>query len=851
MKILWLALGTAALLSVFSCAAQDAGDGDLNSLLGSPAQNAPETTVPPTATPNSGPAAAPEGSAGAALAPAAGTDKPAVAATEESPQATAAIPLKTDSEAGSAHARNRLVEEIIVTAQKREENLQDVPIAISAFSGDNLEARGIDDPKALERITPGMSYSGFVGYSIIYLRGVGTDVFVPSADTSVATYIDGVYLPFAHSLAQDFVKLERIEVLKGPQGTLFGRNTTGGAINIITKKPADEFQSSIDVSRGSFNAMTAKAFVTGPLIKNVDGSLSVIYDQTDPYEKAAHGAPVQSLATDFTRGINAKLKWQPLEELSGSANVLATSFNGTGTIDNANLQTKPVGLILGIQPVGRYQVGSDQRNYLSAHNVLGYGEMDWKPQLFDMKLLGSYQKVRTNTVYDYDGSAENIAYFNPTNQYLRDVTSELQLLSKKDGLFPNWLTLTSGLYYLHSSGGFDPVFFAAVDLSHLSSLPIPSALQGLTGALQPVFNSFAAAAAQLPVPLPTSGADLELHGVVATRAYAGYLQTTVTPFDWFDFTLGGRYQIEHRGVTKASSSLVTTGAPITLFDFPLAHTTTYNFAPKVTFDFKPVEDQLLYLSWQKGFKSGTYNVVEIYTAPSYVRPEKVTAIEIGNKGTILDGTLRYTLAAFQTKIDDLQTLIVSLQSGGAVSLANAAQAAIKGAEFDVTWQMFPVRLPGFALNLSGAYLNGRYKSFPDGPGFDTTTGLFFGPGSLTGQPGRDFSGNRAVRAPKFSGNLAPGYSFDAPGGSLELGLDVYYTSGFFYDTQNTTTQPAYFSLGAHAGYLYEPLNLRVTVYGKNLTDAYYFQNKFATDFGINASYAAPIQLGIRLSWTFR
>ena len=120
------------------------------------------------------------------------------------------------------------LEEVVVTARKREERLQDVPVSISAFSSDQLDARGIVDVRDLAQAVPGLQFSDLGGYNLIYLRGIGTDIFIPSAEPSVATYLDGVYFPSGHSIAQSFGAIERIEVLKGPQGTLFGRNSTGG-----------------------------------------------------------------------------------------------------------------------------------------------------------------------------------------------------------------------------------------------------------------------------------------------------------------------------------------------------------------------------------------------------------------------------------------------------------------------------------------------------------------------------------------------------------------------------------------------------------------------------------------------
>lgn len=149
---------------------------------------------------------------------------------------------------------SRLIEEVIVTAQKREEDVQDVPIMINAFSGEKLDAFGVESTADLQKITPGLTYTYTYGYSLIYIRGVGTDAFLPNADPSVATYIDGINIGPSQGKQDTLGPVERVEVLKGPQGTLFGRNATGGAINIVTADSPDEFIGTAKYSIGNYNS---------------------------------------------------------------------------------------------------------------------------------------------------------------------------------------------------------------------------------------------------------------------------------------------------------------------------------------------------------------------------------------------------------------------------------------------------------------------------------------------------------------------------------------------------------------------------------------------------------------------
>jgi iron complex outermembrane receptor protein len=732
---------------------------------------------------------------------------------------------------------NRILGEIVVTAQKREENLRDVPISVAAFSGESLEARGVDDPGSLVMVTPGLTYNELVGYSLIYIRGVGSDAFEPTADQSIATYIDGVYLPFGHGLAQNFTKLERIEVLKGPQGTLFGRNATGGAINIITRKPDDSFEINLDAGIGKFDSREAKAFITGPITDWLSASLSGLYSKADSYYKMIDESPVQELVEDETKGLNARLQIEPADEFSISLNTLITRFEGSGSIPNTLEDAKPIlGLPLGFNRPGPGEASLDYQPYLAADSDLYYGQIAWMPDAFDIKLSGSYQKVNTDLRYDFDSSPAPLVYFHASNQFAKVKTGELQLLSKEGGIFPDWMQVTSGLYYFKSDTGYDPVIFGLLSAENPFLLDVVDRLLAL----------FPDA-----LPLPTSGVNLTLYSTIATEAEAAYLQTTFNITDWLDLTLGGRYQHEKRGTTQADVNLTTSGGDLLLIPFGLDSTTRNDFSPKATISVKASDDQLIYVTASRASKSGTYNLPAIYTPPRYVKPEKVTAYEIGNKGSLFDDTLRYNLAAYFNQIEDLQTQIVSLQSGGAQNLVNADEAEIKGVDLDFTWQMFPETIPGFVLTAAGAYIDGEYTSFPDGSGYRPGSGLFFGPGSLTLLPPEDFAGNDAVRTPKWSFTIGPNLALPVPGGTLEIGGDWYYNDGYYFDTQNTSKQPKYELFNARVSYMYEPAGLRLTVFGKNLTDEEYYVNRFQTDFATNSLYGEPRIWGVRLSYEFK
>ena len=760
-----------------------------------------------------------------------------VAVASAAPASPAADTKKTSS--------SRLIEEIVVTAQKREEQLQDVPISITAFSSEKLDALGVQNARDLEAVTPGLVYStNPVNYSIIFIRGIGTDAFIPSVDASVATYVDGVYFPYNHGLASSFSEIERIEVLKGPQGTLFGRNTTGGALNIVTKKPDQTLHVKLGQSIESFGRTSSKGYVSGPLFGDVTGSLAVIYAKGDTVYKPTEASAVQRRPEKEDKGINLKLRWEITDELSAMVSGYITE--GYTTLVNTAEAVKPAGVAIGVQPGEPYKYESNLDGFYDDKNQVAYTNIEWNPGNFTIKLFGSYQDVDGATLYDYDGSNSNGVYFDVPTEYVRGVTGEFQFLSTPGGMFTfnDALEWTTGYYYFKSSGGYNNVYFGVLEPDQ-PAVDYPVTLAGILGSALDII-SMAGITLQ-------NNVELELNGALETEAHAVYAQTTWRPLDWFGMTLGGRYQTEDRGTIKSSSGLSRTPeAPLPLFDFADQDKTTETFSPKIGFEFRPFDDDtMIYTSWQKGVKSGTYNVVAIYTRPNYVKPERVTAVELGIKGKLMDGSLVYSAAAFRNEVKNLQTLNISLVSGGAVQLANAPKATIDGFEFDLLWEVFPDVLPGFVLTANGTLLDGVYNKFPDASGFDPVTGVYFGRGQLVPSPPRDFSGNTTARTPRRAGTLGINQTLEVPGGSLELGVNGSYNSGYFYDTQNVTKQPQHSLLSARASYLYEPLGIRISALGMNLTGEKYFYDKLINDFVTNSVYAPKETYVITLGWDFK
>lgn len=746
--------------------------------------------------------------------------------------------------------RGSMIEEIVVTAQRREETAQSIPISISAFSADQLASAGVEDTRALQTLTPGLQFSGAAGFDLIYLRGIGTEAFLPSFDPSVATYVDGIYIPASQGLITSLTGVERVEVLKGPQGTLFGRNSTGGAISIITKSPDRYFEAQASQEFSNFDGQKTKAYVSIPIGDTLAIGLSGLYSQRDPYytlvDRPGDIYPPQdySLATDRSKVGRIKLRWTPTDDLDLSLTGFALDNSGSTPAIQPLREASPLGTLLGARPdANDYETSANAHLTYGTRQTMLYGNAIWSLSPFDIKLLVADQKIHSDLiVYDFDGSQANLVAFRSPNAPNNITTAELQFASNDSSWGSDWFNWVGGFYYLRQQGGFDPSNFVVAGDG--TSQP-GSALGGLI----PADILERLRLGELPLAIPTlegNGVRLLVHGLLRTHSYSGFLQSTIHLSDQINLTLGGRYQREDRFLVKqyvATSN--SQGEETVLLPFNQPKVESSNFSPRVSLDYQAADRILLYTSFSQGYKSGSYNLVSIYTPPGYVKQEKASAYEVGAKSTLFDGNLRLNGALFQTKIDDLQQQFISLLSGGAVTVENAGAARSRGAEFDFVAVPFPGWNPNLVVNGGATYLDAIYTRYPDASGFDPQSGLYRG--------NFDFSGNRLARVPKYTASLGFSQTFSMPGGELSLGVDGYYNSGFYYTPQNTeaASQDRYLLLNARIGYEYEPWNLKITAFVDNLEDVTYSVSSLTTDFGTATTLAPPRLYGLRLSWEYR
>lgn len=810
-----------------------------------------------------------------ATVPAEPVEPSAVASEAAAPEATAEAPAAeavstiavdpgTEAEPAPKAApsgRSRMVEEIIVTANRREENVQDIPQSVTAFSNEKLEALGIQTVQDLPNITPGLTITNQAGFNQVFLRGVGTDAFLPGADASVPFYVDGIPLLSTQGSSDALGKIQRVEVLKGPQGTLFGANSVGGAINIVTPDPSQTFEGDVQVGFGNYDSRKGAAFVNLPITESLAASVAVYGAMQDNfYRNESDSGEVINV---YNYGGRVKVLWDITDNID---NTISASYNrgsnNAGLIFENTLPAPRVPLPGGgfISPIAAdpkadrvvnyegFRVGARLNSTLIADTL--QVRLPW----FDVKAIGSYQDLVPEDVRATFGAGP-LALARQAGKN-RQYTGELQFLSNAETPFNDRFTWVGGLFYIDTVGGLDPFSFIIA----------PGLVNGLGIGSSPLItgiNSLLAPITSLAGYDPNQGIILYNRGVIESYSISGYFQGTLAITDELGLILGGRYQHTRKELTKSQTSYFNdqTGTETVLISDDLPVLNSNQFSSRVGLQYRFSNDTQGYGSWARGYKTPTYNTVNLLGSTLEpilpVKAQRNDAFELGLKTDLLDGALRVNSAVFYTKQKDLLTGTVQVLSGGIVNYDNAPAARILGAETEVVWSPMPESNPGLAVTFSGSYLDTKYTDYPNGRGYDPATGLSYGPkirptNPLPLLPERDQTGNQIPRTPKFTGNLGIGQSFALENGSVEFAVDGNYNSGFYWSAQNSSIEKtfSYELFNARMAYKYDPWRIEVEASVRNLTNEDYLQTIFIDDFGRNVILNDPRTYGLRMKWSF-
>jgi iron complex outermembrane recepter protein len=687
-----------------------------------------------------------------------------------------------------------VLEEVIVTAQKRVQSAQDVPITISAFSANQLQQEGIKSYDDLGLVTPGLQTSRQIGAATPFLRGVGAQSGTVGNESPTAMYLDGVYVNGTVDAIMSFNNIERIEVLKGPQGTLFGRNTTGGVIHVITADPTFEPQLNLGAHYGSEQTYGGTFYGSVGITDNIAVDLAYQGQRMNDRwgENITTGKDVGFDEYNRTRG---KLLWNisDVTRLKLSARY-TTRDDDVGMVRQC-APSATFGCMGGSFPLDEHNdTNSNMNGSARSETKAGSIRFEHSFQWADFVSISSYKDNTSTQTLDQDAGPMNLIRA-PLNQTIKTFTQEFQLLSN-DGDAPfSWIV---GAYYYDDSSEYDPL--------------------GLSGI-----------AASFLAPPATS---VEIYSKLETESYAAFAETTWHFSDVTDFTAGIRYTNDDRENSGHTDYL----AP--------GYFNTSKFSGDHSWD-KPTwrlavnhfftENVSTYVSYNRGFKSGVYDTVNsagVVKEP--VEPETLDAYEIGMKGDFMDGSLRLNLAAFYYEYDNMQ--LQKIDAGNSI-LLNAAEGEISGFEADAEAAV----TDNLTLRFGLSYLDTEYKDFPGCPVNTPSTGPFGGQNSVTLG---DCSGNEVVRAPEYTYNIGGNYQIPTRVGTFGASGVVSYNDGFFWEPDNRAEEGDYTIINAELSWRSNDEKYLVRVYGKNLGDEEFSVYTTEASFGDTLAPAPPLTYGV-------
>jgi iron complex outermembrane receptor protein len=692
-----------------------------------------------------------------------------------------AAPVEPHADAG--------VDDIVVTAQRKSERLQDVPISINAISGDDLSAQGISDSFGLSAIVPGLSITRVGNVATPYLRGVGSNAANPNNEASVATYVDGIYYaaPFANLLS--FNNVERVEVLKGPQGTLFGRNATGGVIQIVTRDPSQTPSLDLKVGYANFDTYSASAYATTGLAPNLAVDIAVQYQN----QREGWGRNV-TLNVDQLKGrefaIRSKLLFTPSDRtritISGDYGDSRNSYN---VYNHPNGAPDLDGVI---RNLGKYESAGETPSLATTHQ---HGVALRVEQDFDVARLVSLTARRINRAtnqFDYDTSP--VAIVSPVITYgsVKTWSQEVQLLAPSGSAF-DW---TLGAFYFDNKAGFVPAILCGVGV------------------------------------VPTG--CLDLIGRQHTRSFSAYAQATVEIMPRTHLTGGIRYTRERQTFESGSQLRAPDG---TLGAFSPAPTTKTKFEKptwRIAIDHKITPDLNVYASYNRGLKSGGFDLMS--PANTGYKPEFLDAYEVGVKSSLFDNRVRLNVAGFYYDYKDIQVTGINQQ---VISTENAAGARIWGIDADLVVKV----TPQLRLTAGGSYLNGEFTDYQNPLVYPES--ILDAPVVLANAKGR-----KTTRTPEFTGNVGIDYDIDSNVGLFTLSAMLSHNSGFYWEASNRLKQKAYSLLNSSVTWESHDARWSVKLWANNLTDTRYLSQGVSAAVGDLLDYAAPRTYGVTLGAHF-
>ena len=772
-------------------------------------------------------------------------------------------------ETGSATtqgASGLALEEITVTARRREEGLQTTPVAVTALTAEALETRGAASVDAVSQYVPNVQFDGAAALSggaynaTIFIRGIGQNDFAIFSDPGAAMYLDGVYLGRSIGGIMDAVDLERVEVLRGPQGTLFGRNTIGGAVNIVSKQPSHELEGEVSVTGGSFDRLDVKGVINIPLSDRFATRWTVasisragyqkrIIDGKDQGDKDAQIGRVQAL-WNAADNVDVTLSIDATRVRQNSAPLTLVDVTPAGT-PFQNLYNSLVAPTLGlsapngVRTVNASWIPSDiDRTYSTGPSVNDLDTkgasltVEWRTDLATIKSITAYRELEA--LFARDGDNTPFTFRETINDDEQEQFSqELQFSGTS---FNDRLTWLMGAYYFKEDAEEVGKANLAIGLFNaLQSLSLPA---GTTWCGLPGANP--RAIATCPPPLRFGGAGnpnnigvdvgVDLNTKVSNESVALFGQGTYKITDMLSVTAGLRWTQDDKEVQlvhfREASGRYVVGALGTQDTFTEKWS---EVTPKLGIELQATDDLMLYASYAKGFKSGGFNarpLTGIQEVQTPYDPETVDSYELGAKTSWWDRRMTANAAVFYNKYEDMQLTINATPQN---FVRNAGEAEIKGAELEVVARL----AAGLDFNVSAGYLDAEYTEL------DAQLATLNPP--LTPD-------KKLVKAPQWTLSSGLQYRFNIAPGTITLRGDWSYKTKVYHDVFNDArlAQDAFDLFNAYVSFLTQEERWEVAVFGTNLSDERYrVSGNSSVGFGLaESTFSPPREWGATVKYRF-
>jgi iron complex outermembrane recepter protein len=672
--------------------------------------------------------------------------------------AFAALLAPLNAGAQQADSSDQTADEIIVTAQKREQSINDVPFSITSISSEAIEqthARTIAD---LTQLAPSVSLEPSSGYDTLSIRGVGGGGRNIGFDTRAGLYIDGVYIGQTAALSQPLFEIERVEVLRGPQGHLFGRNTVAGAVNLVTAAPSDEFGASFRGIVGNDNATEIHAVVEGPLAgEQVLGKIAAAFENRDGYTtNLFNGQDLDGLERTTLRG---QLRFLPSDNLTIAVNADYSDAQKSEIIGEP--QTDFFGVVTPGFPAPARRVNFN----VSPHNNVELSGASVTADLefgggYTLTSVTGYRAANEDHRNDTDYSPNDLLFIDFLDES-RQFTQELRIASPAEAA----VRYVAGVYFLSEQA--DTLRIATIGQDTNTIVPFPPA----PGGVVPFGPAFGLA----------PGAEITVDGEIETQSYAAFLALDADVTDWLTLNFGARYTHETKDLVFNLDGSQSGAFGIAVLNNYTDDRSENRLTPTLGFTIAASEDINLYVRYATGFKSGGFNVDFLnggQTGNIGFDTETVESYEAGIKGTLFDRRLRFDAAVFQAQYDDFQLFqFVELAPGVTVlQLRNAAEAETQGFEAQVDFGITSNLRVGAVLGIVDA----TFASFPNGGG-----------------PGVDLAGNELPNSPPVTGALT--IDLRVPVAALDGAFNLYAEYSYRDESfSESTNNPVTEALGARS-----------------------------------------------------